>query len=199
MQAIGMVETKGLIASIEAADAMVKSANVRLFGKKRVGGGLVTVFVTGEVGAVKAAVDAGAAAAERVGEIVSVHVIPRPANSIEKILPHPEPVNIPELSEYPDSDEPENAHKHTDAGQEIREETTTIPEKEQYTDSEETVNYIEHKSVMELEKMTVKDLRILLKNNEKNEIPASKIRRLRKAALIDALIRAQYREDHNKT
>ena len=76
MQALGMIETKGLVASIEAADAMVKAANVTLIGKEHVGGGLVTVMVRGDVGAVKAATDAGAAAAERVGELISVHVIP---------------------------------------------------------------------------------------------------------------------------
>jgi ethanolamine utilization protein EutM len=85
--ALGMVETKGLIASIEAADAMVKAANVSLIGKVHVGGGLVTVMVRGDVGAVKAATDAGAAAAERVGELVSVHVIPRPHGDVEFILP----------------------------------------------------------------------------------------------------------------
>lgn len=85
--ALGMVETRGLVASIEAADAMVKAANVRLVGKEHVGGGLVTVLVRGEVGAVKAATDAGAAAAKKVGEIVSVHVIPRPHSDLEMILP----------------------------------------------------------------------------------------------------------------
>ncbi|MBR3867048.1 MAG: BMC domain-containing protein [Butyricicoccus sp.] len=87
MQALGMIETKGLVASIEAADAMVKAANVTLIGKVHVGGGLVTVMVRGDVGAVKASVDAGAAAAERVGDLVSVHVIPRPHNEVELILP----------------------------------------------------------------------------------------------------------------
>jgi ethanolamine utilization protein EutM len=87
MIALGMVETKGLVGAIEAADAMVKSANVRLIGKETIGGGYVTVMVRGDVGAVKAATDAGAAAAKRVGELVSVHVIPRPHNDIEFILP----------------------------------------------------------------------------------------------------------------
>ncbi|MBR9945290.1 MAG: BMC domain-containing protein [Lachnospiraceae bacterium] len=87
MQALGMIETKGLVASIEAADAMVKAANVTLIGKEHVGGGLVTVMVRGDVGAVKASVDAGAAAAERVGELVSIHVIPRPHDEVEGILP----------------------------------------------------------------------------------------------------------------
>ncbi|MFC5527883.1 ethanolamine utilization microcompartment protein EutM [Cohnella yongneupensis] len=87
MSALGMVETKGLVGSIEAADAMVKAANVKLIGKVHVGGGLVTVMVRGDVGAVKAATDAGAAAASKIGELVSVHVIPRPHSDIEYILP----------------------------------------------------------------------------------------------------------------
>ena len=85
--ALGLIETKGLVGAIEAADAMVKAANVRLVGQEKVGGGYVTVMVRGDVGAVKAATDAGAAAAERVGELVSVHVIPRPHAELESILP----------------------------------------------------------------------------------------------------------------
>ena len=85
--ALGMVETKGLVGSIEAGDAMVKAAMVDLFGKEKVTAGFVTMFVTGEVGAVKAATDAGAAAARRVGELVSVHVIPRPHDQLLRILP----------------------------------------------------------------------------------------------------------------
>ncbi len=87
MEALGMVETRGLVGSVEAADAMVKAANVVLVGKEYIGSGYVTVFVRGDVGAVKAATDAGAAAARRVGELVSVHVIPRPHQEVEKILP----------------------------------------------------------------------------------------------------------------
>jgi microcompartment protein CcmL/EutN len=86
-EALGLIETKGLIGSIEAADAMVKAANVILIGKEYIGAGYVTVLVRGDVGAVKAATDAGAAAARRVGELVSVHVIPRPHSEVEKILP----------------------------------------------------------------------------------------------------------------
>ena len=86
-EALGMNETKGLVGAIEAADAMVKAANVTLIGKEFVGGGLVTVMVRGDVGAVKAATDAGAAAAQRVGELLSVHVIPRPHAEVEDILP----------------------------------------------------------------------------------------------------------------
>ena len=87
LEALGMIETRGLVGAIEAADAMVKAANVALLGKEHVGGGLVTVMVRGDVGAVKAATDAGAAAAQRVGELVSVHVIPRPHSDVELILP----------------------------------------------------------------------------------------------------------------
>ena len=87
LNALGMIETKGLVGSVEAADAMVKAANVTLIGKTQVGGGLVTVMVRGDVGAVKAAVDAGATAAKNVGELISVHVIPRPHSEVESILP----------------------------------------------------------------------------------------------------------------
>ena len=86
--ALGMIETRGLVGSIEAADAMVKAANVSLVGQRMIGGGLVTVMVRGDVGAVKAAVDAGSAAAARVGDVLSTHVIPRPHMDTESILPH---------------------------------------------------------------------------------------------------------------
>ncbi len=85
--ALGMIETRGLVGAVEAADAMVKAARVRLIGKEKIGGGYVTVMVRGEVGAVKAATDAGAEAAKRVGELVAVHVIPRPHDYVEAILP----------------------------------------------------------------------------------------------------------------
>lgn len=85
-EALGMVETKGLIGAVEAADAMVKAANVTLIGTEKIGSGLVTVMVRGDVGAVKASVDAGAAAAERVGQVVSTHVIPRPHSEVERLL-----------------------------------------------------------------------------------------------------------------
>lgn len=89
-EALGMVETRGLVPAVEAADAMVKAANVKLVGYERIGSGLVTVMVRGDVGATKAATDAGAAAARKVGEVVSVHVIPRPHSDVEKILPKAE-------------------------------------------------------------------------------------------------------------
>jgi len=89
-EALGMVETNGLVGAIEAADAMVKSANVFLIGYEKIGSGLVTVMVRGDVGAVKAATDAGAAAANKVGKVISIHVIPRPHTDVEKILPKKE-------------------------------------------------------------------------------------------------------------
>ena len=88
-EALGMVETKGLIGAIEAADSMVKAANVKLIGKEKIGSGLVTVMVRGDVGAVKASVEAGASAAKRVGELVSVHVIASPHADVEGVLPRP--------------------------------------------------------------------------------------------------------------
>lgn len=87
MNALGMIETRGLVAAIEAVDAMAKSANVALMGMEKIGGGYVSVFVRGEVGAVKAAIDAGTAAAKKVGEVVSVHIIPRPHPDTETLVP----------------------------------------------------------------------------------------------------------------
>jgi len=87
MDALGMIETKGLVAAIESVDAMAKSANVALVGMERIGGGYVSVFVRGEVGAVKAAIDAGTAAAKKIGEVVSVHIIPRPHPDTETLVP----------------------------------------------------------------------------------------------------------------
>ncbi len=84
--ALGMIETRGLVAAIEAADAMVKAANVTISGQTKVGGGLVSTIIRGEVGAVKAAVDAGASSANRVGEVIAVHIIPRPHDEIEALL-----------------------------------------------------------------------------------------------------------------
>lgn len=87
MNALGMVETKGLVASIEAADAMIKTAKVKLYGQEESGGGYITVYIRGEIGAVRAAVDAGAAAAKASGELVAVHVIAQPHKNVEKLLP----------------------------------------------------------------------------------------------------------------
>ena len=101
MDALGMVETRGLVAAIEAADAMVKAANVVLVGKEYIGAGYVTVLVRGDVGAVKAATDAGAAAARRVGELIAVHVIPRPDDEVETVLPQPPTAPSPRTEKMP--------------------------------------------------------------------------------------------------
>ncbi|HIR24606.1 MAG TPA: BMC domain-containing protein [Candidatus Egerieimonas faecigallinarum] len=87
-EALGMIETRGLVAAVEAADAMCKAANVTLIGTERIGSGLVTVMVRGDVGAVNAAVESGSSAASRLGELVATHVIPRPHTDVEQILPH---------------------------------------------------------------------------------------------------------------
>ena len=87
LNALGMVETRGLVASIEAADAMIKTASVQMIGQEEIGGGFITIFVRGEIGAVRAAVDQGATAAKRAGELVAVHVIARPHNAVEQLLP----------------------------------------------------------------------------------------------------------------
>lgn len=107
MQALGLIETKGLVGAIEAADAMVKAANVSLIGKEYVGGGLVTIMVRGDVGAVKAATDAGAAAAQRVGELLSVHVIPRPHEELDIVVLGPKPQDEKEMpvNKYEESEE----------------------------------------------------------------------------------------------
>ena len=137
MKALGMIETRGLVAAIEAADAMVKAANVTLTCKEQIGGGLVTVMVRGDVGAVKAATDAGAAAAERVGELISVHVIPRPHQELEPMLAGPD-----ERQGEPDTSlktEPEEETKpqETEEKPEMPLETREEPEASQETEEEE--------------------------------------------------------------
>lgn len=133
--ALGMIETKGLVGSIEAADAMVKAANVTLIGKVHVGGAYVTVMVRGDVGAVKAATDAGAAAAQRVGELISVHVIPRPHHEVEYILP-----SLPLLDDDDDDNGPDSPLKGGES--EPEEETPSEIEKtadvDEATDVEES-------------------------------------------------------------
>ena len=114
MQALGLIETKGLIAAIESADAMLKAAEVSLLEKTHVGGGLVTVAVVGDVGAVKAATDAGAAAAQRVGELISVHVIPRPHSTLDGLIVNVHPLH-PETDPDPTPDDTDGGAPETDA------------------------------------------------------------------------------------
>lgn len=188
MNALGMIETRGLVASIEAADAMVKAASVTLISKTHVGGGLVTVMVEGDVGAVKAATDAGAAAAERVGELISVHVIPRPAADVAHILdrrpepkpePEPEPP-APELEPEPEVPEPEPEEAaHTE---EMKEEQPEEAPAEKVDLSELTPEA--------LGKMTVAKLRIVARELGTTGMSRRDIRFAKKEDLIERITKA---------
>lgn len=171
MDALGMIETRGLVGSIEAADAMLKAANVTLLNRTQVGGGLVTVMVRGDVGAVKASVDAGAAAAERVGELISVHVIPRPAAEVEKIL---EPLKTaPEPSaECPTPPALQDVPQETDGeapgeGAETECETYEAMNGEAAEEEEEAFHFdVSSLTDDELRKMTVSKLRAVARKLE---------------------------------
>ncbi len=126
MQALGMIETRGLIGAIEAADAMVKAANVNLMGKEKVGSGIMTVMITGDIGAVKAAVDAGAAAAQSVGQLLGVHVIPRPHDEVENILKKEVPKEVPKEIEEEIIELVEVVKETTTQDLEIKEEITEV-------------------------------------------------------------------------
>lgn len=188
MNALGMIETRGLVASIEAADAMVKAASVTLISKTHVGGGLVTVMVEGDVGAVKAATDAGAAAAERVGELISVHVIPRPAADVAHILdrrpeskpePEPEPP-APEPEPEPEVPEPEPEEAaHTE---EMKEEQPEEAPAEKMDLSELTPEA--------LGKMTVAKLRIVARELGTTGMSRRDIRFAKKEDLIERITKA---------
>ncbi len=197
MRALGMIETRGLVASIEAADAMVKAANVTLQCKEHVGGGLVTVMVRGDVGAVKAAVDAGAAAAERVGELISVHVIPRPHTEVEEILsvsgpeapssppepPAPEPAPEPSQPEPEPKSEPER--------------TAPKAEKPELKALKQGQGMVApdpgtvQKTTEELENMKVVDLRRLARDSGLNSMTRKEIRFAQKDQLVEAIKRFQ--------
>ncbi len=146
MQALGLIETKGLVAAIESADAMLKAAEVRLLEKTYVGGGLVTIMVCGDVGAVKAATDAGAAAAQRVGELLSVHVIPRPHQELNDV--------VVSTSMLKQTEAPETASKQTAAGKKAEEmaeaETEPVPEIQKETEpGPETIPEELHKEAVD--------------------------------------------------
>lgn len=195
MKALGMIETRGLVAAIEAADAMVKAANVTLSSKEHVGGGLVTVMVRGDVGAVKAATDAGAAAAERVGELVSVHVIPRPHAELEELLDgagpapaqpdptpalhaEPMPESVPE-PEYEPQPEPEVS-------------TAAEPDGE----GEEDSSAIDLASLTEeaMEEMTVVKLRTVARQMGLTSMTRKEIRFAKKEELLAAIVQARQNE-----
>ena len=206
MNALGMIETKGLVGSIEAADAMLKAANVVLASKTHVGGGLVTVMVRGDVGAVKAAVDAGAAAAERVGELVSVHVIPRPAADVEFILdpltpapdpepepPAAEPVAEPEAPasepapEAPSDPVPAEEIPAEEPVQASAEEEPADPEEEEEVQAGEFADLSEET----MRKMTVAKLRAAARALGTTGMSPREIRFAKKDELIERILEKQ--------
>lgn len=188
MNALGMIETRGLVASIEAADAMVKAASVTLISKTHVGGGLVTVMVEGDVGAVKAATDAGAAAAERVGELISVHVIPRPAADVAHILdrrpePKPEPEPEPPAPEpEPEPEVPGPEPEEAIHTEEMKEEQPEEAHAEKMDLSELTPEA--------LGKMTVAKLRIVARELGTTGMSRRDIRFAKKEDLIERITKA---------
>lgn len=199
MRALGMIETRGLVASIEAADAMVKAANVTLQCKEHVGGGLVTVMVRGDVGAVKAAVDAGAAAAERVGELISAHVIPRPHAEVEEILSvsgpeapvsppePPAPKSAPEPSRPKPEPEPKSEPERAAPKAEKLGLKALAEGQEKAVPDPGTVQ----KTTDELENMKVVDLRRLARDSGLNSMTRKEIRFAQKDQLVEAIKRFQ--------
>lgn len=188
MNALGMIETRGLVASIEAADAMVKAASVTLISKTHVGGGLVTVMVEGDVGAVKAATDAGAAAAERVGELISVHVIPRPAADVAHILdrrPEPKPEPEPE----PTAPEPEPEPEVPEPEPEEAAHTEEMKEKQPEEAPAEKMDLSEL-TPEALGKMTVAKLRIVARELGTTGMSRRDIRFAKKEDLIERITKA---------
>ncbi|OUP59132.1 ethanolamine utilization protein EutM [Butyricicoccus pullicaecorum] len=190
MNALGMIETRGLVASIEAADAMVKAASVTLISKTHVGGGLVTVMVEGDVGAVKAATDAGAAAAERVGELISVHVIPRPAADVAHILdrrPEPKPEPEPE----PPAPEPEPEPEVPAVEPEPEEAAHTEEMKEEQPEEAHAEKMdLSELTPEALGKMTVAKLRIVARELGTTGMSRRDIRFAKKEDLIERITKA---------
>ena len=199
MNALGMIETRGLVAAIEAADAMVKAANVTLSCKEQIGGGLVTVMVRGDVGAVKAATDAGAAAAERVGELISVHVIARPHEDLEGILESPDDTDdlpaealeeiSPEIKEESKSVEKKEtpkpaAHKEVKASEEPKAEKAAPKKAEKTSEKTDTENYSEEY----LKALSVPKLRQLAREIEIDNMSKADIRFAKKQELLEKII-----------
>ena len=205
MQALGMIETKGLIGSIEAADAMVKAANVTLIGKEHIGGALVTVMVRGDVGAVKAATDAGAAAAQRVGELISVHVIPRPHMEGESILPHsPEGPDdeddstdevVEAATEPEEPAEPEQTSaEELETTEEQAENTAAVPEETDAAENPMTRQKLEailqsegiEQAMSEITFLRLAELRELAKEYPEHTLTDRNLKRIAKGELLEA-------------
>ena len=204
--ALGMIETKGLVGSVEAADAMVKAANVTLIGKVQIGGGLVTVMVRGDVGAVKAATDAGAAAAQRVGELLSVHVIPRPHPEVEYILPSL-PLNDTEDPE-PGPAAPTSGGPEAEVNEESQEETAVTTEEAPPAQAEAEAAPVATAPAMaeeetatgsdtpipgddELDAMTVRELRKLARSMESIGMAGREISAANKGILLQQIRKAR--------
>ena len=191
-----MIETRGLVGSIEAADAMLKAANVTLASKTHVGGGLVTVMVRGDVGAVKAAVDEGAAAAERVGELISVHVIPRPADDVEHIL---DPLTPPEPPAGPEPELEPETERAAEPEAEMEPEPPAQPEPEpedpslEEEDPEEEAHAAELESLSEesMQRMTVARLRAVARALGATGMTRREIRFAKKEELIARILETQ--------
>jgi microcompartment protein CcmL/EutN len=208
-RALGLVETRGLVASIEAADAMLKASNVTLISKEKITAGLVTIAVVGDVAAVKSSVDAGAAAAKRVGELVSVHIIPKPDDQIAEILPlekeetptKPSPPKmikvvekkkevVEEKAEEPEEilEEEEKIEEEkispgaTETIKRLRREALGKEEKPEKPEKESTVTKVD---MTELEKLNVHQLRHLARNTEKFPIKGREISRSNRRQLLD--------------
>lgn len=193
--ALGMIETKGLVGSIEAADAMVKAANVTLIGKVQIGGAYVTVMVRGDVGAVKAATDAGAAAAQRVGDLISVHVIPRPHSEVEFILPSLTFDDDDNTPSPPDNGGEGDAPKAPEVEEEeapVPVEPEEAPEPGDVTEAEAPEVAAEEVSVKsELEGMAVKELRKMARQTEGIGIVGREISAANKNLLIQEITKAR--------
>ena len=207
--ALGMIETKGLVGSIEAADAMVKAANVTLLGKVHGGGAYVTVMVRGDVGAVKAVTDAGAAAAQRVGELISVHVIPRPHHEVEYILPslplmdddndgpvspqnggETEPEEAPVVEEFEEPVIEEAPEEVEDTPEEAPVEEPVIEEAAPQEEAK-PVEASEVDIAKELEGLAVKELRKLARQTEGIAIVGREISAANKQLLISEITKAR--------
>lgn len=180
--ALGLIETRGLVGAIEAADAMTKAAEVRLVGKERADAGLMTVKVIGDVAAVRAAVDAGAAAAQRVGELVSAHVIPRPADDIEMLIYTPQTKTPSKETEKPKL-EPESRETRTPGRASEPEQQELLPAE----GGDDEQQYLEW-----LQGMTVHELRRYARTAEGLNIFGREISRANKEELIKALVKAKF-------
>ncbi|HEY4643084.1 MAG TPA: BMC domain-containing protein [Bacteroidota bacterium] len=183
--ALGLVETRGLVCAIEAADAMVKTANVRLIGKERADAGLITIKIIGETAAVRAAVDAGAAAAQRVGVLVSTHVIPRPADELEQLIFSKDAPALDEIDRVAGVERERPVRPGEGKKPEREGEIPNEASLEEWTGDEAAY-------VKELDRLTVHQLRSLARKTEGLSIYGRQISKANKKVLIEELVRARF-------